>query len=511
MTHRRSPTGRGLSPLRPRGGGGGLGSGGSGGVALFPSSKRSRLHFLGWALAGGFVVLVFLLVIPSPSLPASIQNLKGSKGELSYCEAPRTGEEGVLPKGARLRQLKSVQLVIRHGDRSPITSLTSPPPVFDCKLRDPHMRRVAEHVAARFHVVGLQGKASLAYLTKALLGTGTADDETPQACFPGQLTERGLGQQLQNGRYLQERYGKALSIADVGRDVYFRSTNYPRTFQSGAALLLSFLHPHVPENVTVYVQEDNNKEALFGRGLIGASRPKSVDPLESPHDERGPCQVSFTLGATQEKAFLWDPILERDFVEQLQLGPSAEARDMGVADVTDPLMGMACHKHPLPIHRSLVRRLKEETDRMFCERFAGAQGGREGTRLGMQPFLREVLGRFQEQTASGLKLALYSAHDTVLSPLLGGLDVLKAHCYWPPYASRVVFEQWGPAPEEKEDGIRILYNGQVVSQRSVHCPNYPGGRHHDGEETLLPLGCFAHYVDSIASPDGAKEGTTACS
>jgi len=507
--------------------------------------RSSTMRMTAWSLAGCSALLfVWFVWFVMPARPleagSGILNLKGSN-EWSYCEAPLKGEEGVLPTRARPRELKQVQLVIRHGDRSPITSLTTPPPDFDCKLKEPTIRFVAELVRERFHVAGIQGKASLDYLTRALLHplndsqqpnsavlVGAADKAAAggegQACFPGQLTERGVRQQLSNGRYLQERYGKALGVKDVEKEVYFRSTNYPRTFTSGAALLLSFLAPLVPDRVPVIVQEDNNKEPLFGRGLIGASRPRNVDPFQSPADERGSCEAAFSLAARQEKTFLMDADLEQAFFEQLNLAPAAEAeaRHLSVADATDPLMGMACHKHPLPVHRSLVRSLKEETDRMFCERFAGAEGGREGTRLGMQPFLKEVLGRFQEHGSTKLKLALYSAHDTVLSPLLGALDVLDKHCYWPPYASRVVFEMWGPpavgkveggeGEEKEEDAVRILYNGEVVSRRSLHCPTYKakGGKEvvvAVGEETLLPLGCLQEYIEGM-SPLG--EGKIAC-
>jgi hypothetical protein len=361
------------------------------------------------------------------------------------------------------------------------------------------------------------------------------------------------------------------------------------------------------------VQEDNNKEALFGRGLIGASRKKSLDPFDTPEDERGPCEVSFKLGATQEKAFLMDGELEKvcmcmcvcvcvcvyvcwyfrymrfsslslcfsshvlpfkshthththtciqEFAAALHLDASSEALDLSVADATDPLMGGMCHKHPLPLPHTLVKKLKTETDRMFCERFAGEKGGREGTRLGMQPFLREVVGRFKEisthtdtdtdtqgegegedekdththtQTQPRPKtLVLYSAHDTVLSPLLGALDVMKEHCYWPPYASRVIFELWSPPNTpththtqnkkgEEEDVVRILYNGAVVSKRSVHCPGYEGVADGGGgggggeDETLLPLGCLEAYVEGISShthtqkgKKGEKQKTSAC-
>eukprot|EP00624_Nannochloropsis_granulata_P006628 evm.model.NODE_499_length_36058_cov_18.539797.3 len=484
---------------------------------------------------------MWLILSARPLDGGSVLNLKGIN-EWSYCQAPLKGEDGVLPAQARPRELKQVQLVIRHGDRSPITRLTTPPPDFDCKIKDPAMRFVAELVRERFHVAGIQGKASLDDLTRALLHPAN-DSQQPnsaevrrgadkaaavgqdQACFPGQLTERGVRQQLSNGQYLQERYGKALGVTDVKTEVYFRSTNYPRTFTSGAALLLNFLAPLVPDRVPVIVQEDNNKEPLFGRGLIGASRARNTDPFQSPSDERGSCEAAFILAAQQEKAFSMDADLEQAFFEELNLTPAAEAeaRLLSVADATDPLMGMACHKYPLPVHRSLVRSLKKETDRMFCERYAGAEGGREGTRLGMQPFLQEVLERFQEHGTTKLKLALYSAHDTVLSPLLGALDVLDKHCYWPPYASRVIFEMWGPPArpedqaqqkeeENEEDSVRILYNGEVVSRRSLHCPGYKAKGAKEvvvfmGEEMLLPLGCLQEYIEGMSS---LGEGKIAC-
>lgn len=522
--------------LRARIGGGSLAShtGGRGPAGSVEGRDRPiTTRMAAWSLAGCSALLfMWLLLSPRPLGGGSALNLKGIN-EWSYCQAPLKGDEGVLPAEARPRELKQVQLVIRHGDRSPITKLTTPPLDFDCKIKDPAMRLVAELVRERFHVAGIQGKASLDYLTRALLlptndsqqtffsglGIGAGKDTAggeDQACFPGQLTERGVRQQVFNGQYLQERYGKALGVTDIETEVYFRSTNYPRTFISGAALLLNFLAPLVPDRLPVIVQEDNNKEALFGRGLIGASRARNVDPFESPNDERGPCEVAFKLGAQQEKAFSIDAELEQAFFEELNLTPAAEAeaRLLSVADATDPLMGMACYKHPLPVHRSLVRSLKKETDRMFCERYAGAEGGREGTRLGMQPFLQEVLGRFQNYGTMKLKLALYSAHDTVLSPLLGALDVLDKHCYWPPYASRVVFEMWGPParPEgraqekeggSEEDSVRILYNGEVVSRRSLHCPGYKAkGRNEEvlfmEEETLLPLGCLQEYIEGMS-------------
>lgn len=348
-------------------------------------------------------------------------------------------------------------------------------------------------------------------------------------------------------------------------DLYFRTTNYPRTFQSGAALLLSYLGladatadadpdasaPSALRNITVFVQEENGKEPMFGNGLIGASRPRSVDPFEAPPNERGPCPLAFHLGARQEAAFAPDAGIDQQFYSELGLAPlaaadkaaagsdgdkaatlSAEERarrkaeqqaggggvhptELSVADQADPLMGMHCHAKTLPVSLGTAARLKGEADRLFCQRFTGEDGGREGTRLGMQPFLTEVLDRFKqaaEGTAAGggggEKLALYSAHDTVIAPLVAALDGYDAadECRdrWPPYASRVVMELWEVegAPEPERHLLRFLFNGQAISDRARHCPGYKPAGAEGLDASLLPMACFERYVDGLDDEAG---------
>jgi hypothetical protein len=322
------------------------------------------------------------------------------------------------------------------------------------------------------------------------------------------------------------------SIPPTAKDLYVRSTNYPRTFQSGAALLLSFLDAAAASstassirNLTVFVQEENGREPMFGLGLVGASRPRSVDPFEAPLNERGPCPLAFHLGARQEAAFEHDPVVDEQFYAELGLGPVGAAgakqeagpMDMSVADQADPLMGMHCHAMALPVTLTTAARLKAEADRLFCDRFTGEDGGREGTRLGMQPFLAEVVGRFKQRAAvdgaAGPKLALYSAHDTVIAPLVAALDGYDdadgCQGRWPPYASRVVMELWevagggGEGKGSSHHVVRLLYNGQVISDRAKHCPGYVLGGLQEGlDSTLLPLDCFERYVDRLDDKAG---------
>lgn len=283
---------------------------------------------------------------------------------------------------------------------------------------------------------------------------------------------------------------------------------------------------------------------MFGNGLIGASRPRSVDPFEAPANERGPCPLAFHLGARQEAAFEHDAGIDEQFYSELGLAPldagaeaSAEERarreaerkaggggvhptEMSVADQADPLMGMHCHGKQLPVSVGTAARLKGEADRLFCERFTGEDGGKEGVRLGMQPFLTEVLERFKRAAASGAegagerwpKLALYSAHDTVIAPLVAGLDGYDAgdgcEGRWPPYASRVVMELWeveGGAAGAGGEGrhlLRFLYNGKAISDRARHCPGYEPAEMAELDATLLPLGCFERFVDNLDDEAG---------
>lgn len=257
MSAQRRSTGR--SPVMQRGGAAAAASRARGGV-LGGSSGGSTHHGSGdwlWvkrvaaaslALIGCFLVVMFVAPgTPSSSLSSSsskagaaaalMSRLRGNnKMEGSqedhhqqqqqlallnaYCEAPLGAQslEGAahlpLPPQSRAK-LRQLQVVIRHGDRSPISSLTTPPPLFSCKLRDPAMVRLAQLMKAEgkdapFRIVGMGGTATRAYLATNLLPEGKEAGEEEQACFPGQLTERGFRQQVANGRFLRERYAEAL-------------------------------------------------------------------------------------------------------------------------------------------------------------------------------------------------------------------------------------------------------------------------------------------------------------
>ena len=63
-------------------------------------------------------------------------------------------------------------------------------------------------------------------------------------------------------------------------------------------------------------------------------------------------------------------------------------------------------------------------DKFYYGRYNGGDGGRAASRLGMHPFLSELLRNFRDDLSSKEKrLHLYAGHDTVVAPLLAALGI----------------------------------------------------------------------------------------
>ena len=145
---------------------------------------------------------------------------------------------------------------------------------------------------------------------------------------------------------------------------------------------------------------------------------------------------------------------------------------------------------------------QSQADRAFCDRYMGAKGGLDATKLSIYPFLSEIVSSLRAQAdaydpppfsataiinnansaakagssssssssspkphlnphpkaafsmltekhlkeALRVKMGIFSGHDTVIAPVLAGLGVYSGQdCIWPPYASRIAFELWRPA------------------------------------------------------------------
>ena len=73
-------------------------------------------------------------------------------------------------------------------------------------------------------------------------------------------------------------------------------------------------------------------------------------------------------------------------------------------------------------------------DKFYYGRYNGGDGGRAASRLGMHPFLSELLRNFRDDLREKeRRLRLYAGHDTVVAPLLAALGIFDGK--WPPLAA----------------------------------------------------------------------------
>lgn len=321
---------------------------------------------------------------------------------------------------------------------------------------------------------------------------------------PGQLTTRGFMQEYHLGSYLRERYGGYLEGAVAHpANLYVRSTNYPRTIQSVAGLLLGLVPDiggkNTPIDILSHVSETS--EVMHGIGLRLSSQGVSAS---NPGDKEilGGCDNSVSLAKKQKLSYALSPGVKAKVYQTF--GEAASERF--VTDLADASLPPLCHNRPLPcsideskgcMDEHDLGEVMQEADRAFCARYTGPNGGGTATKLSIYPFMEEILfnlkdalrlhylwkehdkaleERIKEATKNGGKyektyddniitimepdpvnigqtrerqdsrvdrkrLAVFMGHDTVIAPVLAGLGVYTGGlCAWPPYASRIVFE-----------------------------------------------------------------------
>ena len=328
-----------------------------------------------------------------------------------YCSAPLTsGDEG----GS---DVTSVTVVVRHGARSGIATETQD---WKCGLG-----------ALKTHIQRWEAASGNALTPETASGT----------CKKGQLVARGFRQHKRLGAFLRSRYG------GTSWQVTTRSTNYQRTKASASAFLDGFFRGRVPKDAWPSFRERASEEAMFG--------------VEGEDGKGIRCVRAAANAKRQREAWSADPELA-DAVATI------EDASTNPTDVADVAYSRHCEKTGCLrdatgacVTGNQAEALFQLADKFYYGRYNGNDGGREASRLGMHPFLSELLQNFRDDLhEKQRRLRLYAGHDTVVAPLLAALGIFDGK--WPPLASRIVFEL--------RDGgaLRILFNGRDVSEEA--CP-----------------------------------------
>ncbi|KAJ1638464.1 histidine phosphatase superfamily [Pavlovales sp. CCMP2436] len=412
---------------------------------------------------------------------------------LGYCNRQPPAGFSPLPPAKRLGfELAAVAIVTRHGARAPTQ-------VFACwpGFEPDAFTWACNRPAQSLEVDGL--RFALNYRgTEATLGAMSG-------CAAGQLLDEGRDQQRLLGQALRNAY--AGSNATVGM---LLPDELPHFGESGLKLRSSSL-----ERTIVSGQE------LIAGLVSGRSEPRGWtrplawevgEPAEEwiyPNEKR--CPRLAQLEAEADAAFEHNPGLAA-FDDATR---RAVERDVGAGELStlrgngalDCLMTTACQSDVDPAAKNLFDAsglspaLASESwqaiERFFAHKAAYNQAA--WPRLALGPLGHEIR-TFARSAVEGKlgrpRLALWSAHDTTVTPLLAALGVHDGR--WAPYAANLVIEVWKRAAGSDAASVRLLFMGEDITWRLPGCER---GR------ALCP---FARLEDALAWSLPVDEWLQAC-
>lgn len=185
-----------------------------------------------------------------------------------------------------------------------------------------------------------------------------------------------------------------------------------------------------------------------------------------------------------------------------KVDPSSLPRASQIMDTT---MVQACHNEYLPSYggkcmavsefRKLVNFVNDHGKTKVNSRL-----WKVISYLKMVPLLHEIANKMIEKTKE--KFFLYSGHDSTIDPLLTLLGINKGT--WPPYASRIVFEQY---EYNKNSYFRILFNGRNLVKELEFCKGA-----FDDDNELCKVQSLQRFVNFLYLKElKSKSYTEACS
>lgn len=345
-------------------------------------------------------------------------------------------------------ELKLVQVVFRHGARTPLKSI---PDVMEAQWV-PTLLEPPAHTHINYKVTDLDGGPRPPALVEESYRKNTLTGGT----YPGQLTTVGMQQLYELGKRLRRRYieeSPFLSSTFSPTEVYVRSTNIVRTIESAKCLVAGLFQQKQKEIVPI-LTTDAESEILY----------------PNYHG----CKLLKSLGSHRwaESATLPDIAADLQSIQNA-LGIAAHQR-IDFILIRDDMVARETHGLPCPSVLDTWRNTVEQRAvDMICHVYEPSK--RENLQLCVGRLLHTLLTNIDEKvqgTSSepNRKLFLYSAHDTTLIPCLMALGVFDMR--WPPYAADMTLELHQQQQTNKSF-VKVSYVGEdllIPGCSGVYCP-----------------------------------------
>ncbi|MBN3300916.1 lysophosphatidic acid phosphatase type 6 [Amia ocellicauda] len=360
-----------------------------------------------------------------------------------------TGSAKTKPCTTSHYELKLVQVLFRHGARTPLKAL----PDIEQAEWVPNLLEVPAHTLFDYIVTDLKGgpkppsPVEDRYRTQTLAG-GT---------FPGQLTTLGMQQLYDLGERMRRTYVEEmpyLSPIFCPSEVYVRSTNIVRTIESAKCLLAGLFQQKQEGTVKIFTA-DSETEILY----------------PNYHG----CKLLRVLSSQRWAESSLLPDVAADLKNVLnQLGVQAQ-KGLDFIHIRDDLVAREAHGLPSP---AVLLSWKSTVEQRAVEmlHYIYEPSKRQNLQLCVGPLLHTLMNNIEEKhqdkmkSGRSRKLYLYSVHDTTLVPCLMALGIFDMK--WPPYAADLTFELYEHC-SSKEAFVKVSYIGQdqlVKGCSDIYCP-----------------------------------------
>ncbi|XP_007528735.2 lysophosphatidic acid phosphatase type 6 [Erinaceus europaeus] len=359
------------------------------------------------------------------------------------------------PVDRSLLELKMVQVVFRHGARSPLRQLPQKEQVdWSSQLLE-----VPPHTQFDYTVVSLSGDpkphSSDALLQKTTLKGGM---------FAGQLTKVGMQQMFVLGERLRRNYvvdTPLLSPTYNPQEVFVRSTNMYRNLESTRCLLAGLFQRQKEGPIVIYTDEASS-EVLF---------PNYKNCWNLREKTRGRRQAaSLQPGISEDLKKVKEGVgIASDGIDFFNLLDNVAAEQVHSLLSCSTLKRFARMIEQRAVDTALYIMQKED---------------REALQMAVGPLLHilesNLLKASDPTTPPGKtrKMYLYATHDVTLIPLLMSLGIFDNK--WPPFAVDLTMELY-QHQKSKEWFVQLYYHGEEQVPRG--CP-----------ELLCPLDKFLNAM-----------------
>ncbi|EAW50931.1 acid phosphatase 6, lysophosphatidic [Homo sapiens] len=353
--------------------------------------------------------------------------------------------DGQCPVDRSLLKLKMVQVVFRHGARSPLKPL----PLEEQVEWNPQLLEVPPQTQFDYTVTNLAGGP------KPYSPYDSQYHETTLkgGMFAGQLTKVGMQQMFALGERLRKNYVEDipfLSPTFNPQEVFIRSTNIFRNLESTRCLLAGLFQCQKEGPIIIHTDEADS-EVLYpnyqscwslrqrtrGRRQTASLQPGISEDLKKVKDRMG-------IDSSDKVDFFI--LLDNVAAEQAHNLPSC------------------------PMLKRFARMIEQRA--VDTSLYILPKEDRESLQMAVGPFLHilesNLLKAMDSATAPDKirKLYLYAAHDVTFIPLLMTLGIFDHK--WPPFAVDLTMELYQHL-ESKEWFVQLYYHGKEQVPRG--CPD----------------------------------------